>query len=319
MSLLDDAKSDFKHLMAKHDSFTFDRIIFGSKPSEELQFLATFNSPDGLHERLARGPIHAIEKKAKLDADNLVEFRKYQLGALQSHQVYVFDPDEDASVKAFLDAVRTPGSAQSAFDIEEIPWSHIHFEARIIRVGNEKAAFLRKTTSGNIIARSKKMRLLVRDGSLESAESPIVLLDDDVDGVYWRKRLFILRTGAMETLLGFEEDVEEAVEMIAAQLNKSIPISGLSDLVAAASRHWQMAKKLQKVAQRDYIASITIDDVKRVAAKANLKVDFKTVDGKEHVVYATSDKWSLLRILDDDYVTGELTRRLYESTSKSEV
>lgn len=320
MSSLENAKEDLRHILSKVESLTFDRILFGSKPEVDDRFLAEFNAPDDLHEKLLRGPVKALEKRAALYRDSLLEIRKYQPGAsLESHQVYVFEPEEDEGAKAFLESVRVPSAAQSAFDVEQIPWQKIHFEARIVKVGNEKAAFLRKTTSGNILARSRKLRLFVRDGSLEQADSPIVLLDDDVDGVYWRKRLYIFHPGSIEMLLGFEEELGAAVETIVATLNETIPISGVDGLIDAASRHWQMARKLQHIAKRDYIASITVADVKRVAKKAGITIEFKKVDGTEHVVYETTDKWALLRILDDDYVTGELTKRLYESTSKNEV
>ena len=320
MSSLEKAKEDFRHILTKAEGLGFDRILFGSKPDVEDHFLAEFNAPEDLHEKLLRGPTRALEKRAALNADGLLEVRTYQPGAsLESHQVYVFDPEEDEAVKAFLESVRAPSAAQSAFDVEEIPWQKIHFEARIVKVGNEKAASLRKTTSGNILARSKKLRLFVKDGTLEKADSPIVLLDDDVDGLYWRKCLYIFRPGSIEMLLGFEEELGAAVETMAADLHKTIPILGLEKLVEQASRHWQMARKLQHIAKRDYIKSITIADIKRVAKKADLTIEFKKVGGKEHVVYEATDKWALLRILDDDYVTGELTQRLYESTSKNEV
>jgi len=78
-----------------------------------------------------------------------------------------------------------------------------------------------------------------------------------------------------------------------------------------------MLSKLKNIAGKTYLAQITIADIKKVMKQfPNLQVRVTKKDGKELLVFDPSDKWALLRLLDDDYLNSVMTGVKYEVSGK---
>lgn len=80
-----------------------------------------------------------------------------------------------------------------------------------------------------------------------------------------------------------------------------------------------MQVKLNNIAGKSDLKKITIAKIKKVLKEfPKLKVQIKKDEGKEMLVFDPSDKWALLRLLDDDYLKSLMTDKNYEVTGKRE-
>jgi hypothetical protein len=60
-----------------------------------------------------------------------------------------------------------------------------------------------------------------------------------------------------------------------------------------------------------------MNDIKKVLARfPELKVQVIEDGGKEMLMFDRSDKWAILRLLDDDYLISLMTDENYEVTGK---
>ena len=101
------------------------------------------------------------------------------------------------------------------------------------------------------------------------------------------------------------------------QIKSAVPIYNFEDFAKACEGHLQMMVKLNNIANKDYLGTITIADIKRVMKELpQLPVQITESNGKEMLVFDRSDKWALLRLLDDDYLKSLMTDWTYEVTGK---
>ena len=69
-----------------------------------------------------------------------------------------------------------------------------------------------------------------------------------------------------------------------------------------------------------YLQSITMDKIRTVINQFNLQVNIIEEDGQEKLLYDENDKWAILKfLLDDAYLSSQLTGIDYEANSKREL
>ena len=93
--------------------------------------------------------------------------------------------------------------------------------------------------------------------------------------------------------------------------------SNFEEFKKACEGHLQMKAKLKNIANKPYLKTVKIADIKRVLKEfPHLGVEIEEKDGKESLVFDPENKWALLRLLDDDYLGSRLTGEKYEVTGK---
>ncbi|MEW5814630.1 MAG: Kiwa anti-phage protein KwaB-like domain-containing protein, partial [Spirochaetota bacterium] len=81
----------------------------------------------------------------------------------------------------------------------------------------------------------------------------------------------------------------------------------------------QKLAKLKNIASKPYLEQITIADLKKVIQKYSLNIEIVRVKGQEMIKFDSSDKWAILRLLDDDYLESVMTGNRYEVNSKRDL
>jgi hypothetical protein len=84
-----------------------------------------------------------------------------------------------------------------------------------------------------------------------------------------------------------------------------------------------MLNKLKKIAAKPYLKALKMSDVKRIIDVNHLPVEVKIVDGQEKIFFnpkaKAREKYTLLRLINDDYLESLMTGIDYEVTGKREV
>jgi hypothetical protein len=305
-------------LLNAYDSAEYTGLVLGTKPDARDPLLLQMQVSDDAAERFSRGLKNTLKKYAKYEDDDLFELRKYEPRVRpEDHQMLVLRASDYSDLAATLNMLLAPANLPLASEEDEVPWRSVQLQARVFTLRGQPIVLLRKATAATLLKRRNKVALIWRDGVLDVMEEEGVLLDEAVDAIYWSGHLYLMRPSAIETLFRFYEDLQEAAEEIVDSLSEAIPIMGLDDLKAAAGTHYQMLRKIHHISQQPYLAEITMDDVERVVKKWNLPIIIEGKGKQRKIVYDKSDKWAILRLLDDDYLRSELTARIYEVKDSS--
>lgn len=101
-----------------------------------------------------------------------------------------------------------------------------------------------------------------------------------------------------------------------ALVERGLPFANADDFIAACQSNLNMMKKLKRIADSDYLDLITPAKIRKLQAEYGL---IATLLQGNSLVFDPSDRWRLLKILDDDYLRSGLTDRRYETNSKVRV
>jgi hypothetical protein len=134
--------------------------------------------------------------------------------------------------------------------------------------------------------------------------------------------LFINSNHKLRQILGKFQAVLKEVEKHSQNLTQKLPsdveIANPDDLEEACKADGRLASKLAQVVQRDYWDRVTGEDIERVIKNYGLdesgKIDYE--DGSITYSPSPQQRWTLLKLLDDDYLGSEMTDEKYEADNK---
>jgi hypothetical protein len=105
-------------------------------------------------------------------------------------------------------------------------------------------------------------------------------------------------------------------EVTLATIRTRIPIDDFAAFEAACKGHLLKIAKLKNIASKPYFAIITMRDIKKAIKKYDLPIATTGKGENEKLCFDSSDKWAILRLLDDDYLESVMTGNNYEVNSK---
>lgn len=309
---------DILDLFANVEDASFAGLALGTKPAATNPLLLQMQVTDDVAESFKNGFVKLAAKYAGYNENGLFELRDYEPNVPpEDQQLFVLDPNEHPDLAATINAALEPGNLPLASDQDEVPWRKIQLQARVFSLAGEPIVLLRKATTATLMKRKGKLAVIFRDGVLDLLEEEGILLDEQIDAIYWSGQVYMARPSAVETLFRFYDDLQERADEIIDQIHATIPIEGVDMLKAAAGAHYQMLRKIHHISQQPYLADITMDDIERVIEELDLKIAIKGEGSNRKIAYDESDKWAILRLLDDDYLRSELTQRVYEVKDSS--
>src|SRR5207249_3783073 len=105
----------------------------------------------------------------------------------------------------------------------------------------------------------------------------------------------------------------------AAELHQRVPIANFAEFAQACSTDSRMADKLLAVRARDYFQQLNYGMLKPVIDEFNLRIATETIHGAPHLVFGTepSQRFRILKLIDDDYLASTMTKHKYEVNSKT--
>jgi hypothetical protein len=119
-------------------------------------------------------------------------------------------------------------------------------------------------------------------------------------------RLFVDRDTLAAKVPEYVEGLETA----------GLKITNSDAFINACRRNLYMTKKLERIVESGYAASITPERVERLVADFNIDAEVLR-DGR--LAFDPKKPWALLKVLDEDFLTSPLTDNRYESSSKVQV
>lgn len=206
------------------------------------------------------------------------------------------------------------------FNAEDDFLSLLRFYSITLRVnGLSPVHLIRQFSPKSELQRSRWFGLFFRDGTYNRVTERTFLFDMSIDCVASESEVLILKKNAFHQIFRFYDRVrEKGVESLAAVADLNI-IANFEEFSASCEGHVQKLAKLNSIVRKGYLPNVTLDKVKFVIEKLGLSVQLSLISGQEKLLFESSDRWALLKLLDDDYYQSEMTGRKYEANSKRDL
>ena len=171
------------------------------------------------------------------------------------------------------------------------------------------------------LTRSSVFGLRISGSTFDKIEEPIFLFDSIVDCLAYDGVLFILNKDKFQKIFRFFALVREAGRQALKKVSEVVKLENYNAFARICEGNLYMLAKLRNIAGKDYLATVTMKDIKRVIKEFNLSVQVVKRDGEEKLLFDESarERWTILNLLDDAYLGSSMTKRKYEANSKREV
>jgi hypothetical protein len=203
----------------------------------------------------------------------------------------------------------------------------VDFYSLVSSYGGKTATFFRKPATKRDLAVDSTRRGGLRAYMGESNRyrefnQKVFRFDGQIDFFVWDGWVFIDSNHKLRQILGkFQavlQEVEKYSESLIEKLPSEIEIANMGDLTDACKSDGRLASKLAQVVQRDYWDQVTREDIERVIRRYGLnengRIDYR--DGSIKYSPSPGQRWTLLKLLDDDYLGSEMTDEKYEAGNK---
>lgn len=192
----------------------------------------------------------------------------------------------------------------------------LKFYVLVIQEQGEPIYCFRKYSRKKELSRSKGIAGLLIDNYFCRVKTPLLLFDDYIDCISRGNDLFILRKGNFHRVFNFFDMIFETAEVTLKKIRTQIDIVNFNEFEQACKNHIQMMSKLKTISSKPYLNQLTISNMKKVINKYNMSIEIIKQNGRDKLVFDPSNKWELLRLLDDDYLESLMTNQCYEVSGK---
>jgi len=147
-------------------------------------------------------------------------------------------------------------------------------------------------------------------------EEPILIFDEAIHCIVKNSNVYIFNQDLFQSMFDYYNDAQGYTSFALDKINSVVPIHGFDEFKLVCQGHSLKMLKIRNLINKPYWAKITMDDIKRTIDVFGLPIRIINVSGTDMVQYDSSDKWSLLRLFDDDYLDSVMTAEKYEATGK---
>jgi hypothetical protein len=293
--------------------------VLSETASHDALMPAVINATSSLHEALST---QAAAWLRGVDDDELVPFEGgYEPIATQALHIGV---DQVAVLQATRTHLEPPDPAMQ-FSMDDVVLSRLRgysYSAQITD-GTWIHFFRRLTRSSLQLERERGIVARFVDNQFDLVPERGLRLDTDFDAAVVGDDVVLRHRSNFERLFDFAQLTEAHAAASAAAVVDGLAIKGIDDFIRIVSADQRMHAKLSsalfKMQDADYKAKVTTESIATlVGIRSDVDLEIEGTDGDLQLVFdgSAQRRWTLLKILDDDYVISELTESRYQAPSK---
>jgi len=184
-----------------------------------------------------------------------------------------------------------------------------------------KTLFLFRKYSPKKLLEKGKISMIFNQGRFEKLNKEIMALDTIYDAALLltenerasQIKVFIFNRPKFESLFSFADGYEKEIENNKETITEKEFLDDIDLFLEYAKEDSRAIKKLARIIKNGEFERMTKEKIKKIVREYNLTLEFDA-DGKIKVT--KENMWTILRILDDDYVHSEATDTKYEARAK---
>ncbi len=254
--------------------------------------------------------------KKELEKGDLV-LHPYDPGTkLDLHEVEILQISEHEAIKVQISGL-SDITALDGFLAEEKFLSSLRFYVIVLRPESGNPVYCFRTYSQKReLTRTRLLAVVLKQGHYDRFTDRLFLFDQHIDCICRGNELFIFKKDNFQRIFQFYKLLLKTAKDTLQIIKEKIPIDNFDDFEQACEGHLQKVAKLKNIASKPYLKRVKMKDLKKVIKRYKLPI--KTV-GKgqgEKLHFDKSDRWAILRLLDDDYLESVMTGNTYEANSK---
>ena len=212
----------------------------------------------------------------------------------------------------------------SLFDPKKAKLSKTRMTALRFDSSTTSVVFVQAMASSQIIASSKKHGVIVKKGVLDIPKGEIILLNQGVTAIVAGQFIYFTNRSAFQRLFNLLQEIRDRAETTFREVTLNLAIDGFDQMLDAVITQSQMLGKMASIQSKidrypQYKEALTMPNLlKFVRSHPDYQVELSG-DGDDAKLIFRPDpqhRFKILKLLDDDYLTSELTTLEYETNSK---
>jgi hypothetical protein len=190
----------------------------------------------------------------------------------------------------------------------------------------EHVTFYRITRNTARLAQAGRIAAIVRGNAFDYLDDEVILFNLEVDAITFDGYVFFRKKGLFERAFGFVEALKRQARHTFEQVIAVLNIDGMEDLRSAATTDINMVAKMASIKRKldehpSYKEAMTMPKL-LAFIDANPQIDVETSGSGDNraLVFrrAPASRFKILKLLDDDFLTSNLTDFYYMVDSKGD-
>lgn len=234
-----------------------------------------------------------------------------------SHELAWLEISQAHAVSTHLAAVPSALEADEFYSTEDFVEGLHHYVIMVEQGDQPGPRLFRKCTRKIELGRSGVIAAVFRDGRYDKADDKSMLFDDKIDCFSAAGKMFVRNAHNFQAIFRYHDDLRRVAEESLRVIEEKVPIANFAAFAESCKTHVHKLAKLRNIAAKPYLQHITMGDIKQTISDFSLPgVKVESRNGQEVLVYDESDRWVVLKLLDDDYLGSTMTKQKYEVNSK---
>ena len=191
----------------------------------------------------------------------------------------------------------------------------------IVRIENEDGTlYLFRKNDPKRVLKKGIISKIIHEGRYGKSDDNLLLLEPNFDALLYvesedsSEMVFIFNRRNFEFLFSFTEYYENEVVDSETKIESRNIIGNITTLIDSCKNNSNMARKMVRIIQGGFYEDMTSDSIQNTVDDYNL--DDITFDSAGKIFVNDNNTWTVLKILDDDYLESGNTSNKYESHSK---
>lgn len=211
------------------------------------------------------------------------------------------------------------------FDPRPTRLAYLGLAAVRVEKDDLKVILVQSLSKGQVVARSTKVGVVIRRGVLDIPDGEIIMLSSNFIAVLTDRFVFFRDRKSFQQLFGLMDVMRQQAAATFADVTAQLRIDGLDQMRAAVTGAPAMLGKMASIQRKldqypKYREALTMP---RLAAfvgnhpECGVEITGEGEDAQFIFHTDPQRRFKILKLLDDDYLTSELTTLDYEANSKS--
>jgi hypothetical protein len=249
--------------------------------------------------------------------NNDLELRPYNAGSKpELYEIEFVDLTEQEPLEKQINVLSAIASFP-LFSGDKDFLSGLRFYVIIIQSDRgEPVYYFRLYTQKRELQHSPFFGAVFERGHFDTVRTPLFLFDQHIDCFARGDLLFICKQDKFQKIFRFLEMVINKARSTLKVIKAHVPIANFAEFQTACESHALKLAKINNIASKPYLKSIKMSDIKKVIKQFDLPIKTTGTGKNEKLLFDPTDKWAILRLLDDDYLDSVMTGQNYEVTGK---
>lgn len=192
-----------------------------------------------------------------------------------------------------------------------------HYIAVLQFSSGKKVQFFRQYVPTAEMTKSSLFHVFMANGQYDILNQKTLKFDYYIDCFIYDGVVFIIDDRKFLSIFNLFETLVADARTVLEQVKLHVPIQGFDKFSESCLKDTRKCAKLKSVMDRNYLAGISFEKIKETIQSHHIQVQIGVdANGQECLIYDPLKKWTILKLLHDDYVVSQITGNHYEALAK---